>query len=152
MTDGPGEADRALAERAMSLRKLYDVELVMRPLKRPGQDPVRNESARLYRTVRHMVMSARRHQRRFDNADIDQFGDRLCQTTWASPDLHLEVVETLHAIRALPEDQAHAVALALAGHSREAIAEILGISLSAAKQRVSRGRRRLLAKLEGRDR
>ncbi|MFJ7218346.1 sigma-70 family RNA polymerase sigma factor [Amycolatopsis sp. NPDC098790] len=143
MTDGTGEAERALAERAMSLRKLYYVdlatfavrlgssvtdartfaddavaELVMRPLKRPGQDPVRNESAWLYRTVRYMVMSARRHQQRFDNEDIQQLGDRLRQTTWGSPDLHLEV----------------------------------DIPVNAAEQRVSRGRRRLPAKLEGRDR
>ncbi|VVJ19915.1 Uncharacterised protein [Amycolatopsis camponoti] len=127
-------------------------ELVVRPLKDPGRDPVRNERPWLYRTVRQMVMSARRHRQRFDDRDIGQLGDRLCQTTWGAPDLHLEAVETLRAIGALPEDQAHAVTLSVAGHSMDTIAEILDISVSAAKQRVSRGRRRLLANLEGRDR
>ncbi len=77
VTDGPGEADRTLAQHAMSLRKLYYVELakfavkpgtsaldaqafaddavaelVVRPLKHPGPDPVRNERAWLYHCTR----------------------------------------------------------------------------------------------------
>jgi RNA polymerase sigma-70 factor (ECF subfamily) len=127
------------------------VELVLRAMTHSGSDPVLNQRAWLYQTVRYMVMTAVRHRRRIDDTDVHQLTDRWCQTTWGSPDLHLEAVETLRAIGALPEEQRAALALKLAGHPMEDIAQILGISVDAAKKRVSRARKRLSQQLEGRD-
>ncbi len=126
-------------------------ELVMRAMTESDSDPVLNQRAWLYRTVRHMVSAARRHRQRIDDADVHQLAERWCQTTWGSPDLHLEATETLRAIEALPEDQRDALALTLAGHTTDTIAEILDISADAAKKRVSRARKRLLQQLGGRD-
>lgn len=65
------------------------------------------------------------------------------QRTWPSPEAHLETVETLRALRSLPGSHRDAVVLAAEGFSLREIADALGISVPAAKKRVSRGRRAL---------
>ncbi|MGV9366423.1 RNA polymerase sigma factor [Amycolatopsis sp. NPDC003731] len=176
MTDDSGESAEALAERAMDLRKSHYaelagyavklgssisdarvfaddaiVELVLRAMTHSGSEPVLNQRAWLYRTVRNMVLAATRQRGRIDDTDVHELTDRWCQTTWGAPDLHLEAAETLRAIEALPEDLRDALALKLAGHPTDEIAEFLDISVDAAKKRVSRARKRLLRQLEGRD-
>ncbi|WP_235716302.1 RNA polymerase sigma factor [Amycolatopsis sp. ATCC 39116] len=105
--------------------------------------PIEKERAWLFATVRNMALAARRKARWNADADAHLIADRTRQRTWASPEAHLETVETLRALRSLPGSHRDAVVLAAEGFSLREIADALGVSVPAAKKRVSRGRRAL---------
>lgn len=111
----------------------------------PALDPIENERAWLHRVVHNKAMDLIEDRQRKEPID-PQKQDRD-QRTWATPEGSLEVKETLQAINDLPDNLRRAVVLAYQGRSRAEIAEIEGITIHAAKKRLSRGldelRRRL---------
>ncbi|NYI91460.1 DNA-directed RNA polymerase specialized sigma24 family protein [Amycolatopsis endophytica] len=77
--------------------------------------------------MRNMVLAALRRGSRIADLDAHEVVDRAQQTTWSSPERHLEAVEALRAVRELPERYRDAVVLATEGYSVREIAQALRI-------------------------
>jgi RNA polymerase sigma factor (sigma-70 family) len=168
--DDSGEG--TLEQRALALRKLYYERLAryavecggsMHEARAAADDavmqlasrerhtdlpPVDNEWAWLFIVVRNTIRKALRTRGAEVATDPFELADKFEQVAGSSPERRLEVMEVLRALHAMPEKYRDAVLLAVEGHSRREIAQMLAISEYAATKRVSRGRK-LLRKLTG---
>lgn len=113
----------------------------------PGNEPIDNERAWLAGTARNKAYEAFRQRL----PHHEEFQD----DTWAlsrrvvSPEGYVELLETLRALRDLDDKDREAVVLAAIGYSMKEIAATFGSTESAVKQRVSRARKILAAKVDG---
>lgn len=112
----------------------------------PALAPIENERAWLHGVVRHKAIEVVKYWQRHE--PIDGQTQNRDQRASPTPEGSLEVMETFQALDSLPEDLRRAVVLASQGLSRAEIAEIEGITVDAAKKRVSRGLRELRRRVD----
>lgn len=111
----------------------------------PALDPIDNERAWLHRVVRNKAIDILKNRQRHE--PIDRQARESDQRAWETPEGSLEVKETLQTIDNLPDDLRRVVVLAYQGRSRAEIAESEGITVHAAKKRLSRGLHELRRRL-----
>ncbi|MFD4642395.1 RNA polymerase sigma factor [Lentzea sp. NPDC058436] len=109
----------------------------------PDMEPIDNERSWLYKVVGNEAKKIVSKRGRCVSEDDLLLG--IPQWNAAEPHVAYELLETLQALGELPLEQREAVLLAADGLSYEEIATISDVSVSAAKQRVSRGRATLRA-------